>query len=59
MRYTFARSKDGHLKSVFYDESGYLQLNCLAKDFQDMDTEVSVIGQYKEPDAQDLINEIQ
>ena len=57
MRYAFARQKDGHLKSVFYDESGYLQLNCLAKDFQD--SEVTVIGQYHEPSAQDLINEIQ
>lgn len=58
MRYAFARAKDGHLKSVFYDKSGYLQLNCLAKDFQDSN-EVTVIGNYKEPDAQDFIDEIQ
>ena len=54
MKYAFIKGKDGKYRSAFYDKSGYLQLNCYAKDFN---TEITVIGQYREPNAQELIEE--
>jgi len=49
----FQRGKDGRYRFAYYD-NGYLQLNCYAKDLQG---DVYTIGNYQEPNAQDLIDE--
>jgi hypothetical protein len=53
MNIRFQKGKDGRYRFVYYD-NGYLQLNCYAKDLQDVYT----IGNYQEPTAQELIDEI-
>ena len=50
----FQKGKDGKYRFVYYQD-GYLQLNCYAKDFQG---EVYTIGDYKEPTAQEIIDNL-
>ena len=59
MKYKFTVGADGKIRSAFYDNNGYLQLNCYAKDLQGMQ-EVYVIGKhYQELSAQELIDEVE
>ena len=59
MKYKFIVGADGKIRSTFYDNNGYLQLNCYAKDLQD-NHEVFVVGkQNVEPTAEELLEEIE
>ena len=59
MNYKFVVGADGKIRSSFYDSRGYLQLNCYAKDLQDMQ-EVYVIGkQDVELTAEEILEEIE
>lgn len=58
MKYKFTVGADGKIRSAFYDNNGYLQLNCYAKDLQG--SEVFVIGkQNVEPTAEEILEELE
>ena len=59
MKYKIIVGADGKIRSAFYDNQGYLQLNCYAKDLQEH-KEVFVIGkQNVEPTAEEILEELE